>query len=50
VEDTQREPYEEPKIVDYGDLVELTAGGTSGDVTDADFPAGTPKGKLTFSG
>lgn len=41
--------YEKPKVVDYGDLLELTAAGTSGDCLDYDFPRGTPKGKLTFS-
>lgn len=43
-------PYEKPKIVDYGDLVELTAAGTEGDCLDADFSAGTKRGSLTFSG
>jgi hypothetical protein len=42
--------YETPTVVDYGDLVELTAGGTSGGCLDADFSAGTEYGKLTFSG
>ena len=42
--------YETPTVVDYGDLVELTAGGTSGGCLDADFTAGTAYGKLTFSG
>lgn len=42
--------YESPTVVDYGDLVELTAGGASGECLDADFNAGTPYGKLTFSG
>jgi hypothetical protein len=41
--------YEAPKVVDYGDLVELTAGGNTGQFTDADFPAHTPKDDLTFS-
>lgn len=41
--------YEAPTIADYGDLVELTAQQTGGDFTDADFPAGTPRGDLTFS-
>ncbi len=41
--------YESPEVVDYGDLVELTAAGTDGDCLDADFPAGTNRGKLTFS-
>jgi hypothetical protein len=41
--------YVAPKIVDHGDLVELTAQQTDGDALDADFPAGTPRGELTFS-
>lgn len=41
--------YETPDIVDYGDLVELTAGTTDGDYTDAAFPVDTPKRDLTFS-
>ena len=41
--------YETPAVVDYGDLVELTAGSTDGDFTDAAFPVNTPKRDLTFS-
>jgi hypothetical protein len=41
--------YEKPEIIDYGDLVELTAAGADGCDTDADFPAGTAKASLTFS-
>ena len=40
--------YETPVVVDYGDLVELTAGSTDGDFTDAAFPVNTPKRDLTF--
>jgi hypothetical protein len=36
--------------VDYGDLVELTAGGSNGGCLDADFAAGTKSNALTFSG
>lgn len=42
--------YESPAVVDYGDLVELTAAGTQGEYLDADFPAGTGRSSLTFSG
>ena len=51
MEDTTQDaaPYEAPVIVDYGDLVELTAMHHDGNFTDQDFPAGTPKGALTFS-
>lgn len=41
--------YESPEVVDYGDLVELTAGQSTGDYLDAAFPVGTFKGDLTFS-
>lgn len=41
--------YESPDVVDYGDLVELTAGQASGEATDAAFPANTPFRSLTFS-
>jgi hypothetical protein len=41
--------YEPPEVVDYGTLEELTAAQQDGDVTDRDFPAGTPKTDLTFS-
>jgi hypothetical protein len=48
-EPTPHERYEEPKVVDYGDLTELTAGTVNGNFLDKSFPAGTPKGELTFS-
>jgi hypothetical protein len=41
--------YEAPRITDYGDLTELTAGQLSGNFTDATFPVHTPKLDLTFS-
>jgi hypothetical protein len=43
-------PYEPPRVVDYGDLVELTAGDANGENLDATYPLGTPRGKLGFSG
>jgi hypothetical protein len=47
---TQPAPeYEKPKIADYGDLKDLTAGTHNGNFLDAAFPRGTPRGKLTFS-
>jgi hypothetical protein len=42
--------YEAPKIEDYGDLKDLTAGNKSGQWTDATFPVHTPFKNLTFSG
>lgn len=41
--------YEKPSVVDYGDVAELTAAQADGAALDADFPAGTPEGDLTFS-
>ena len=41
--------YDAPQIADYGDLVEITAGASSGVSLDAAFPVGTPKNELTFS-
>jgi hypothetical protein len=41
--------YEEPQVVDYGTLTDLTAGQMDGDFTDRDFPVNTPKRDLTFS-
>jgi hypothetical protein len=41
--------FEAPVVKDYGTLVELTAMMSDGERTDAAFPAGTPKGDITFS-
>jgi hypothetical protein len=41
--------YAAPTISDYGDLVALTAGASTGNSLDATFAAGTPYGDLTFS-
>jgi hypothetical protein len=41
--------YIKPEIVDHGDLAELTAGTHTGNHLDANFPAGTTRGDLTFS-
>lgn len=47
-EETKYE-YERPEVVDYGDLLDLTAGGHTGNSLDATFPIHTPKKNLTFS-
>ena len=47
---TQVTEYEAPHVVDFGDLVALTAGQSDGCDLDSSFPAGTPKKNLTFSG
>ncbi len=41
--------YQAPTVADHGTLAELTAGQMSGNFTDRDFPAHTPKQDLTFS-
>ena len=41
--------FEVPKVVDYGDLAQITAGQSSGSRLDATFPNGTPIPNLTFS-
>ncbi len=41
--------YDQPQIVDYGDLVELTAGASTGKFLDASFPVGTAAADLTFT-
>jgi hypothetical protein len=41
--------YREPKVVDYGDLKDVTAASASGSRLDKDFGVGTLIGDLTFS-
>jgi hypothetical protein len=41
--------YQTPRVVDYGQLTDVTAAMMDGERLDRDFPAGTPKGELTFS-
>jgi hypothetical protein len=48
--ETEKTDYEKPKVRDYGDLTQLTAGGSTGNFLDASFPVHTPKSQLTFSG
>lgn len=45
----QAPEYTKPMIADYGDLEELTAQQSQGNVLDKDFPTGTPVPDLTFS-
>jgi hypothetical protein len=40
--------YETPMIEDHGDLAELTAGSSTGEYLDKNFPVGTPKKDLSF--
>jgi hypothetical protein len=46
---TQRESYETPRLVKWGSFEQLTRGQSDGPRTDAAFPAGTPRGDITFS-
>lgn len=41
--------YEQPTIRAHGHVENMTKGLTDGGGLDAFFPAGTPKGDLTFS-
>ncbi len=41
--------YTAPSLEELGSVSELTLGGRNGNSLDNDFPAGTPRGDLTFS-
>lgn len=41
--------YTRPELIRVGSLESLTEGHKTGGKTDAFFPAGTPKGDVTFS-
>jgi hypothetical protein len=47
--ETKAPEYESPRVVDYGDLMQLTAGDRDGESLDSAFPINTPKRNLTFS-
>jgi hypothetical protein len=47
---TELTEYEAPRVVDFGDLVTLTAGESDWCDHESASPAGTPKRNLTFSG
>jgi len=49
-QDIQQPQYETPAVTDYGRLAELTAGVTDGCYSDADYPVGTKKSDMGFSG
>ena len=44
-----KKSYNKPQLTVHGNVEVLTQGSQKGDFTDADFPAKTPKGDLTFS-
>jgi hypothetical protein len=46
----ERKPYEAPRIVEQGNVAELTGMHSTGGYTDKAFPAHTPRSELTFSG
>jgi hypothetical protein len=50
VESTDNQSYAAPQVIDYGDLVQLTAAASHGAYTDAAFSSHTPVADLTFSG
>jgi hypothetical protein len=41
--------YVAPTVTTLGSVASLTLGGTTGNYLDANYPAGTPRGSLTFS-
>lgn len=41
--------YRRPRLVVYGRLEEITKSSSTGTVTDAAIPAGTPFDEITFS-
>ncbi|MBW4612038.1 MAG: hypothetical protein KME21_01905 [Desmonostoc vinosum HA7617-LM4] len=45
-----KKPYTQPKLTIYGEVEVLTQGNSDGADLDKDFPTGTPKSNLTFSG
>ena len=44
-----KKAYTKPDVVVYGNVTDLTQGGTSGAFLDAAYDAGTPFDQLTFS-
>lgn len=41
--------YETPMLRSHGSIESITHGTSNGNALDAAFPAGTPRGDLTFS-
>ncbi|QND67127.1 lasso peptide [Mesorhizobium loti] len=48
-QNVEKHEYETPSLTVHGSIETITQGGSSGAVTDAAFPAGTPFGDITFS-
>jgi hypothetical protein len=45
----QKKSYLKPELTVHGNVEVLTKGTSNGGRTDALFPAGTPRGSVTFS-
>jgi hypothetical protein len=45
----QKKSYLKPELTVHGNVEVLTKGTSLGNFTDRDFPAGTPRGELSFS-
>jgi hypothetical protein len=45
----QKKSYLKPELTVHGNVEVLTKGSAIGNFTDRDFPAGTPRGELSFS-
>ena len=45
----EKKGYVKPELIAYGSIATITQGSTSGDFTDAAFPALTPFKNITFS-
>jgi hypothetical protein len=48
-ESSGRRVYVAPKLIRHGSFSELTLASQNGQQLDQTFPAGTPRGDLTFS-
>lgn len=48
-DEVENKPYITPELTVHGDVEAITQANTGGGRLDADFPAGTPRGEITFS-
>lgn len=44
-----KKTFSAPVLTKYGKFEELTQAGQAGQLSDAQFPVGTPRGQFTFS-
>jgi len=49
VDEKTKKAYIKPELRVIGNVPELTQGSLIGDYLDADYPAGTPRGRLGFT-